>query len=70
MVKGCSQRPGFDYNEVYSPAVWYATVQYLITLAVRYNLDIDQVDTVTAFLQGEEIYLLQTMKDLLRRIKV
>ena len=63
VVKGCSQRPGVDYDEVYSPVVRYATVRYLMALSVKYNLDIDQMDAVTAFLQGElndeEIYMLQ-----------
>lgn len=63
VVQGCSQRPAVDFDEVYSPVVRYATVRYLMALAVKYNLDIDQMDAVTAFLQGElgeeEIYMLQ-----------
>lgn len=63
VVKGCSQRPGLDYDEVYSPVVRYATIRYLMALAVKHDLDIDQMDVVTAFLQGdlddEEIYMLQ-----------
>lgn len=63
VVKGCSQRPGIDYTEVYSPVVRYSTVRYLLALAVQFNLDIDQMDAVTAFLQGklkdEDIYVEQ-----------
>lgn len=53
VVKGCSQRPGIDYDEVYSPVVRYSTIRYLLGLAVKHDLDIDQMDAVTAFLQGK-----------------
>jgi hypothetical protein len=53
VAKGCSQRKGIDYEEVYSPVVRYASIRYLIALAVKYDLKIHQMDAVTAFLQGE-----------------
>ena len=42
-----------DYEEIYSPVVRYTTVRYLSALAARYGLGIDQMDAVSAFLQGE-----------------
>lgn len=61
MVKGCSQRYGIDYEEVYAPVVRYSTIRYLMALAVEHDLEIEQMDAVTAFLQGklkdEEIYM-------------
>jgi hypothetical protein len=63
VVKGCSQKPGIDYEEVYSPVVRYSTIRYLMALAVKFDLDVDQMDVVTAFLQGElgdeELYMVQ-----------
>lgn len=62
VVKGCSQRPGIDYTEVFSPVVRLASLRYLFALAVKYDLDICQMDAVSAFLQGdieEEIYMKQ-----------
>uniref|UniRef100_A0A2A4JA71 Integrase catalytic domain-containing protein n=1 Tax=Heliothis virescens TaxID=7102 RepID=A0A2A4JA71_HELVI len=62
VIKGYTQRKGVDYNEIYSPVVRYTSVRYLIALAARYNLDIDQMDAITAFLQGDlenEIYMTQ-----------
>lgn len=62
VVKGFSQRKGIDYQETFSPVVRYDSIRYLISLAVQYDLDIDQMDTVSAFLQGqldEEIYMVQ-----------
>lgn len=53
VVKGCSQRPGIDFDEVYSPVVRYSTIRYLLALAVKHDLDVEQMDAVTAFLQGE-----------------
>lgn len=62
VAKGCAQKPGIDYEETYSPVVRYASVRYLLALSVRYDLHIDQMDAVSAFLQGdlsEDIYMTQ-----------
>lgn len=62
VAKGCSQKYGIDYTETYSPVVRYTSIRYLIALAVKLGLHIDQMDAVTAFLQGdlnEEIYMMQ-----------
>lgn len=62
VIKGCSQREGIDYDEVYSPVVRYASIRYLISVAVQFDMEIHQMDAVTAFLQGEledEIYMQQ-----------
>lgn len=53
VIKGCSQKYGIDYDEIFSPVVRYASIRYLMALSVKYDLDIDQMDAVTAFLQGE-----------------
>lgn len=60
-VKGCSQIFGIDYTEVFSPVLRLASLRYLFVLAVKYHLDIWQMDAVSAFLQGdiEEIYMMQ-----------
>lgn len=44
-MKGCSQKHGIDYQEVFAPVVRYQTVTR--------NLRIHQMDAVSAFLQGE-----------------
>lgn len=62
VVKGFSQRMGIDYNETYSPVVRYSTLRYLVGIAAKLNLDIDQMDAITAFLQSdlsEDIYMVQ-----------
>ena len=63
VIKGCSQKYGIDYQEVFAPVVRYSSIRYLMGLAVKFDLDIDQMDAVTAFLQGElngeELYMMQ-----------
>lgn len=63
VIKGCSQIEGVDYTETYSPVVRYSTIRYLLAKAAELDLQIHQMDAVTAFLQGdlgdEEIYMQQ-----------
>lgn len=53
VVKGCSQKYGIDYQEIFSPVVRYSTIRFLMAFAVKNDLKIHQMDAVTAFLQGE-----------------
>lgn len=53
VMKGFTQKKGIDYDETYSPVVRYSSLRYLIALATRHELEIHQMDAVTAFLQGE-----------------
>lgn len=62
VAKGCSQKFGIDYTETFSPVVRYCSIRYLISIAAQYDLDILQMDVVTAFLQGDlfdKIYMVQ-----------
>lgn len=62
VAKGCSQRFGIDYGETFSPVVRYGSIRLLIALAAQRGMGIDQMDAVTAYLQGtldEDIYTLQ-----------
>lgn len=62
VAKGCSQTYGVDYTETYSPVVRYTSLRLLIAMAAQRGLSIDQMDAITAYLQGdldEEIYTQQ-----------
>ena len=60
VIRGCSQAPGTDYHETFSPVVRHASLRYLFSLAAEMDLDISHHDVCTAFLYGhleEEIYV-------------
>lgn len=65
VIKGCSQRQGIDYKETFAPVIRYNTLRFLIALAAKHNLEIRQLDAVTAFLNGElkeDIYMNQPIE--------
>lgn len=53
MAKGFQQTPGIDYLETFSPVVKSSTIRVVLSLAVTYGWDIQQVDVNNAFLNGE-----------------
>lgn len=62
VAKGCSQKYGIDYEETYSPVVRYNSIRFLLALAVQKDLEVFQMDAITAYLQGdlsEDIYMEQ-----------
>ena len=62
VAKGFSQVEGIDYDEIFSPVVWFETVQMMLTLTVLKDWHISGLDVKTAFLYGdlnEELYMEQ-----------
>ena len=62
VAKGYSQRPGFDYNEVFAPTFRYAAIRTIIALAAQNDLYLHSVDISHAFINGdldETIYMRQ-----------
>ena len=62
VVGGHRQKYGIDYNETFSPVVKHNTIRILLALATKNNLEVHQMDFVTAFLNGyveEEIFMKQ-----------
>ena len=60
VAQGFSQRPGFDYDETYSPVIDMISYRYILAFATQLNMDIHSMDVVTAYLHGEidkEIYM-------------
>jgi hypothetical protein len=62
VAKGCSQIPGVDFKETYSPTVKYDSIRSILAIAAAKDLEMRQFDIKTAFLHGgleEEIYMNQ-----------
>lgn len=63
VIKGYAQCRGVDYVHTYAPVVRHSTLRYLFALAARHGLKIEQMDAITAFLQGDlkdqDIYMEQ-----------
>ena len=62
MVKGCAQRPGYDYIETFSPVVRMETIQAILALVPIKGLKIQQMDVKGAYLNGklkEKVYMCQ-----------
>ena len=67
LAKGYRQKETFDYFDTYSPVTRITFIRMLIAIATLHNLDIHQMDVMTAFLNGElneEIYIWKNLKDL------
>jgi transposase InsO family protein len=62
VAKGYSQQEGIDYNDTFAPVVRLENMRLLIAYATQHNLEIDQMDIDSAFLQAtlqDEIYVAQ-----------
>ena len=53
VAKGFRQVAGVDYNETYAPVVSMSIVRLFLCVVNLLNLECDQMDAVTAFLNGE-----------------
>ena len=57
---GCRQIHGVDYLDTFAPVVKLTTIRVLLALAAVHDLECEQMDVVTAFLNGdlqEDIYM-------------
>ena len=47
------QKKGLDYNETFAPMASLATLQIVLAIVVKQDLEIDQSDVISAFLNGK-----------------
>ncbi|KAG8475410.1 hypothetical protein CXB51_032233 [Gossypium anomalum] len=62
VAKGCSQVPGYDFKETFSPVVKPATIRAILSVAVTKGWHLRQVDVNNAFLNGDltdDVYMQQ-----------
>src|SRR5204862_2866366 len=60
VARGFSQIYGIDYLDTYAPVVRLATIRILFAIAAIFGLEMEQMDIVSAFLEGqheEESYI-------------
>jgi hypothetical protein len=60
VVCGNFQQPGVDYDEVFAPTSRYSTVRTFLAAVAQGDLEMQQLDVETAFLNGEvkeEVYM-------------
>lgn len=57
---GCLQKSGIDYDETFAPVVKMVTIRIILALVAHLDLECEQMDVVTAFLNGDldqDIYM-------------
>jgi hypothetical protein len=60
VAKGCGQRPGIDYNEVFAPTFRPAALRLILAIAGIEDMELRSVDITSAFPNGdleEDIYM-------------
>ena len=52
VARGDRQRPGIDFGDVYAPVIKLTTERIVLAVAAHLDMEIHQMDVVTAFLNG------------------
>ena len=62
IAQGFSKVPSLDFNETYAPTIQLTTICFIIALAGKYNLELQQIDVKGAYLNGKldkDVYMRQ-----------
>jgi len=67
VVRGCNQKEGINFNEVFSPIVRHTSIRVLLPLLALFELELEQMDFKLVLLHDgleKEIYMKQAARDL------
>ena len=53
VVKGCTQKKGVDFSEIFCPIVKMCSIQFVLRLAASLDLELEQLDVKIVFLRGD-----------------
>lgn len=53
VAMGCRQLQGVDSHETYAPVIMMNTIRKILALVASLDLELEQMDVVTAFLNGD-----------------
>lgn len=53
VARGHTQQKGIDYEEVFAPVARYESIRALLAASVNEEMYIDQMDVVSAYVQGD-----------------
>ena len=53
MIKGYKQTEGLDYVDIYSPVTRINFIRMVLAIVALRNLEVDQLDVKTTFLNGD-----------------
>jgi len=52
VARGDLQKKGADYRETFTPVISFPSLRIILTIAAKHNLEIGQLDVISAFLNG------------------
>src|SRR4051812_39447342 len=66
VARGFSQVEGIDYDDVFAPTAKATTIRLLFAFAAHFDLEVEQMDVVTAFLCGllREVIFIKLPEDI------
>ncbi|KAL4379562.1 hypothetical protein GQ457_02G035640 [Hibiscus cannabinus] len=62
VVKGCNQKEGIDFEEIFSPVVKMSSIRVVLGLAATLDLEVEQLDVKTTFLPGHDKKKIDALK--------